>query len=211
MRHVNGKYIRDADYVPLKASHRYVDHTWTTTKEVPCGRLRLIAYSPYWRASWSARWQETRNSLLTRDIPSIVKAIEDAAIDLVEKLKEADRQAEIAKLEWLVKEEKRRQEEDRRRVQQSVKDSQVDLVRVIQAWSDAINVERFLHGVAERVPNLPTDERDAVLGRLKLARDFIGTQNPLDFFLSWKTPLERYKPLASRSPDDHQENHDDGR
>ena len=49
---------------------------------------------------------------------------------------------------------------------------------------------------------MPPDERDAVLERLKLARDFVGTQNPLDFFLSWKTPLERYRPLAIRSPDE---------
>lgn len=43
MRYVSGKYVRDADYVPPKSSRRYFDHTWTTTKELPCGRLRLIA------------------------------------------------------------------------------------------------------------------------------------------------------------------------
>lgn len=209
MRYVNGKYIRDADYVPPKNSRRYLDHTWTTSKELPCGRLRLIAYSPYWRASWSARWQEVKNSPLTRDIPSIVKAIEDAAIELVEKLKEADRQAEIARLKRLAEEEKRRQEEDRRSVQQSVKDSQAHLVQIIQAWSDAMNVERFLQGVEERASNLPSNERNAMLERLNLARDFIGTQNPLDFFLSWKTPLERYQPLASRLLDDHHESDKD--
>lgn len=205
MRHVNGKYIRDADYVLPKASRRYHDHTWTTTKELPCGRLRLVAYSPSWRVSWQATWQETKNSTLTRDIPKIVKAIEDAAVELVEKLEEADRQAEIARLERLAEEEERRREEDHRRVQQSIKDSQAQLVKIIQAWSEVMSTERFLQGVQERAANLPTAERDAVLERLKLARDFIGTQNPLDSFLSWKTPLERYQPLAHRSSDDHKE------
>ena len=202
MRYVNGKYIRDADYVPPKSSRHYIDHTWTTTKDLPCGRLRLVAYSPYWRASWQVSWQETKNATLTRELSKIVKAIEDAAVELVEKLKEADRQAEIARLERLVEEEKHRQEEDRRYIQQSVKDSRAQIVQIIQAWSEVMNTERFLQGVQERAASLPPDEHDAVLERLKLARDFVGTQNPLDFFLSWKTPLERYRPLAIRSPDE---------
>lgn len=201
MRYVKGKYIRDADYAPPKIPRGYVDHTWTTTKDLPCGRLRLIVYSPYWRASWSARWQETKNAPLTRELKGIVKAIEEAAVGLVEKLKEADRQAEIDRVKRLAEEEKCRQEEDRRRVQQSIKDSQTQLVKIIQAWSEVINVERFLQGVHDRALNLQTDERVPVLERLKLAREFVGTRNPLDFFLSWKTPSERYKALLDRTDD----------
>lgn len=209
MRYVSGKYIRDADYVAPKSSRRYHDHTWTTTKDLPCGRLRLVAYSPYWRASWQSTWQESKNSTLSRDIPRIVKAIEDAAIELVEKLKEASRQAEIARLERLAEEEKRWQEEDRRRVQQSIKDSKAHLGEIIQTWGSVMNVERFLMDVEERAKQLPANESQQVLERLKLARDFLGTQNPLDFFVSWKTPSERYQPLASRNTESNQEADED--
>ena len=54
MRYVNGKYIRESDYVPPKASRRYVDHTWTTNRDLPSGRLQLLVYSPY-RRSRAAR------------------------------------------------------------------------------------------------------------------------------------------------------------
>ena len=203
MRNVgNGRYIRDADYTPPKGSRRYVDHTWTTTKETPSNRLRLTAYSPYGRVSWSGKWQEVQGTPLTGNLLEIVKCIETAAIELVEKLIDADRRAEIARLQRLAEEEQRRQEEDRRRVQQSIKDSHAHLGQIIQAWSDVMNVERFLQGVQDRASNLPAAEREAVLDRLTLARDFVGTQNPLDFFLSWKTPLDRYQPLALRVPRD---------
>jgi len=33
-----------------------------------------------------------------------------------------------------------------------------------------------------------------VLERLRLAHGFLGSQGPLDFFLAWKTPEERYAP-----------------
>lgn len=199
MRYVgNGQYIRDADYVLPKAARRYVDRTWTTTRDIPSGRLRLIAYSPYWRAAWSESWQETKVDSLSSRIPKLIKAIQSGAVELVERLQEADRQAEIARLTRLAEEEKSRQEEDRRRVQQSIKDSQTQLFEIIKAWSDVMDVERFLQSVQDRAMDLPADERDMVLERLKLARDFIGTQNPLDFLLSWKTPLERYQPFSVR-------------
>jgi hypothetical protein len=200
MRYINGKYIRDADYVPPKAS-RYVAHSWTTTMELPCGRLRLIAYSPYWRVAWSTEWQETKKAGLTRELRTIVKALEEAAVELVEKLNEAARQAEIERLKWLAAEEQRRQEEDRHRVQQSIKDSKAQLIHIIQSWADVMNVERFLQGVQDRAAALPADERHVILERLKLAREFLGSQDPLDFFLGWKTPLERYLPLSSRAAD----------
>lgn len=195
----NGKYIRDADYVPPKASRHYVDHTWTTTQEMPTGRLRLVAYSPYWRVSWTTSWQETKSTTLTRELSTIVKAIERAAVELVEKLKEADCQAERARLQRLAEEEQRRREEDLRQIQQSAKDSQAHLHQIIRDWAEAANIERFFQGVYDRASDLPAEARELVHERLKLARDFIGTQNPLDFFLSWKTPDERYVPLSARS------------
>jgi hypothetical protein len=78
-----------------------------------------------------------------------------------------------------------------------------------------MNVESFLQGIEDRASNLPAEERGAVLDRLKLARRFVGTQNPLDFFLAWKTPLERYQPLAMRVSKDvvvngNDDNDDDG-
>jgi hypothetical protein len=200
MRYVgNGKYIRDADYVPPKASRHFVDHTWTTTQEMPTGRLRLVAYSPSWRVSWTASWQETKSATLTLELSAIVKAIERAAVELVEKLKEADCQAERVRLQRLAEEEQRRREEDLRQIQQSAKDSQAHLHQIIRDWAEAANIERFFQGVYDRASDLPVDARQLVLERLKLARDFIGTQNPLDFFLSWKTPDERYVPLSARS------------
>jgi hypothetical protein len=195
LRYVRGKYIRDADYKPPKASRYYVDHSWTTTRDLPSGRLRLVAYSPYGRVSWSAEWQETKAASLTTKLAAIVKAVESSAGDLVEKLEEAERQAEIRHQKWLADEERRHREEDRRKVGQSVKDSQAQLGQIIQDWTNVMNVERFLAGVEEGLAGLPDGRRDQALQKLKLAREFIGTQDPLDFFLSWKTPPEFYQPI----------------
>lgn len=191
LRYVRGKYIRDANYVPTPRSR---DYTWTTTNALPSGRLRLVAYCPSWRVTWSSDWQETRQTSLRSLARSIVQSVEQAAVELLGKLEEADRQAEIARIEREAAEERRRREEDRRRVEQSVQDSKEHLNQVIRQWSQVMSVERFLAGVEQRIEELPDKDRGAILDRLNLAREFLGTQDPLDFFRSWKTPMERYRP-----------------
>jgi hypothetical protein len=84
-------------------------------------------------------------------------------------------------------------------VAQSVKESREQLEQVIQAWVKAVSLERFFEGVQARAHEFPETGRQEILDRLRLAREFVGTQEPLDFFRSWMTPLERYVPLAMQT------------
>src|SRR5262249_55609024 len=112
LRYINGKYIRESDYKPPKTSARYVDQSWTSTKDIPCGRLRLFVYAPYPGVSWSISFQEGKDRTLTADIPKIVKSIENSTEELIAKVKEEERQAELRRQEWEARQERWRQEED---------------------------------------------------------------------------------------------------
>jgi hypothetical protein len=194
LRYLNGKYIRETQYVPPHSRYR-VDPSWTTTRDLPSGRMRIVAYSPYGRVSWSRQWQETKSASLRALIRTIVEEIEAAAPELVAKLEEADRQDEIRRQQWAAEDERRRREEDRRHVEQSIADSKTELRQVIERWSDVMSIERFLAGVEQRAERLVDTDKRQVLDRLALARAFLGTQDPLDFLRAWKTPEERYTRL----------------
>lgn len=200
LRYVNGRYVRESDYKPPKASARFVDHSWTTTKDIACGRLRLVVYAPYNGVSWLILFQESKDRALAADIPKIVKSIENSIAIVVEKVKQAEREAEIRRQQWEEQIERSRQEEDRRRVAQAIKESREQLSNVIENWARVVSLEQFFAGIEKRVEDLPEEQRQEVLERLALARQFVGTQDPLDFFRSWKTPVERYVPLAMRKP-----------
>ena len=62
-----------------------------------------------------------------------------------------------------------------------MKESRDQLEQVIQAWSKVISLEQFFQGIEHRAQHLPEPERRDVLDRLQLAREFVGTQNPLGF------------------------------
>lgn len=198
LRYVNGKYIRESDYKPSKVALRYGDQSWTTTKDIPCGRLRLVIYAPYRDVSWSILFQESKDRALTADISKIAKSIENSTELVVEKVKEEERAAEIRHQQWAEQQERWRQEEDRRRVAQSIKESREQLAKVIEDWARVVSLEKFFAGVESRAQDLPEEPRQEVLKRLALAREFVGTQDPLDFFRSWQTPLERYVPISMK-------------
>ena len=199
MRYVNGKYIRESEYRPAKTARGYADHTWTTTKNVASGRLRLVIYPPDRDISWSLSFQETIERTLTQDIAKIVKSTENSTEIIRKEILEAEQRAEIRHREWEEQTARWEREEDQRRIADSIKQSREQLAQVIQSWAEVIGFEQFFKGVEERATTLPQAQRGHLLERLQLAREFIGAQDPLEFFSSWKTPNERYLPLASRN------------
>lgn len=207
MRYVNGKYIRESEYRPPRTSRGYTDHSWTTTANIPSGRLRLAVYSPQRDVSWSMVFQETVERTLTQDIAQIVKSIEDSIEVMRKEIVEAEQRAELRRREWEEQQARWEREADQKRIADSIKESREQLAQVIQSWATVMSIEQFLKGVEERSVTLPEVQRQRVLDRLQLAREFIGTQDPLEFFNSWKTPSERYMPLAKRESRPNQSGH----
>lgn len=72
---------------------------------------------------------------------------------------------------------------------------------MIARWAEITRVEQFLASVEARAGQLESAERANVEERLRLARDFLGRQEPLDFFREWKTPAEQYQPRYGDEPD----------
>lgn len=192
LRYVGGKYIRETDYVPPRRGIE--SYTFTTSKDIPSGRLRLAAYAPQGRVCWSNQWQETRTRSLDATIPAIVRAIEAMAPELSARLEEADRKAVIAHQEWLAGMEQSRRAEDAKRVRESVTASTTQLGDIIDRWTKAMEVERFFQTIEDRADDLPPTEADQLRERVKLGRSFVGTSDPLAFLLDWKTPGELYQP-----------------
>ena len=107
--------------------NQIIDHSWTTHKDYPTGRLCLQAYSPYWRAKWVKQWRETKADKLDKKINVIIKDIKKAAPKVAELVAEGERQAEIERREWEAQKEQWRKEEEERRIAKALKDSTDEL------------------------------------------------------------------------------------
>jgi hypothetical protein len=191
-RYVNGEFVREKDDTPKRSRYSY-DYSWSSTRDFPTGRLRLRAFSPYHRAQWIKQWQETEKRDLVSQIKKIVRELKAAATEIAKLVEEAERQAEIEHQRWLVKREKMRLEEIEEKKAASRKESLEDLVQVISDWAEVNRIEQFFSDAEKRAQELNDDEKHAMLERLRLARELIGSTDALDHFLDWESPDERFK------------------
>lgn len=191
VRYVNGKYIREQDYVLPKRGRYAFDRSWTTKKAFPTGRLCLQAYSPYPRAKWINRWQETKNRDLRSQIKAIVKELERAAVSVARLVEEGERQAEIERQQWEAQHEQWRREEAERLAAKALKESREELLQIIDGWAESNRIEQFFQDAERKAANLNDSERLKILDRLKRARELVGSVDALDHFMVWRSPDER--------------------
>lgn len=56
-------------------------------------------------------------------------------------------------------------------------------------------VEHFLEELAAAIERSSEPERGQLMERLRLAQEFVGTADALDFLRGWKVPIEIYQPI----------------
>jgi hypothetical protein len=188
VRYVNGKYIRESDYIPPRRESTY---TWTTTREFPTGKLCLQAYSPYPGTNWTKCWNETKQLDLCTKIKSIIRELQKDTVEIVELVEEEARQAAIRHREWEIQQEKWRIEEKQQRAAEALKASKSELYQIISSWAEANRIEQFFSDAEQRANNLNETEKEKVLNRLTLARKLIKSIDALDHFIKWRAPEER--------------------
>lgn len=199
VRYVNGKYIRLSEYSPQARRRNSLDHSWTTTRDLSTDRLCLQAYSPYPLANWICQWRETKGRDLTSRINTIIKELEQAAIEVARLAEEGARQAEIERQkfeeQWKEWERKRQAERETKAIQ----DSKEQLLSIINAWSDSVQLQAFFANAEEQISHLPGHIRDEMLERLRQASDIIGSTDALERFRLWRSPQERLLQASSKS------------
>jgi hypothetical protein len=191
VQYVNGEYIRLTELTPKHRGRHALDHGWTSTRDLPTGRLCLQAYSPYPRAEWSQQWRETKGRDISGQIPEIVRQLEKATVEVARLVEEGERNAEVERQRWAVQQEQWRREEAERRAAKVLKESKEELHEIIEAWAAAKRIEEFFADAERRAQGLPDEERECTIAQLRQARRLIGSTDALEQFQSWRTPEER--------------------
>ena len=190
-RYVNGEYVSLTDFVPKRRSRYAQYYGWTSTHDFPTGRLCLQAYSPYPRANWTQKWRETPSRALSGRIPAIVRELEKATVEIARLVEEGERQAEIERQRWEAQREQWRREEEARRAAKALKDRKEELLQVIDTWAEAKRLEAFFADAERRAQDLPDEQRERTIERLRRARALVGSTDALERFDEWRAPEER--------------------
>ncbi len=193
LRYVNGKYVREDSKEIKSAKSWQLAHSWTTEKDIPCGRLRLVAYSPKSGVDWISTWQERAHQSLGAMIPEIIRKLEGAEDEVASLMVTAEEAAVKRQREWEEQWERYRREEDQRHVTEAYEESRKQLAEIMERWQKAMTVERFFTDAEALLQEVECERRKTLRERLALARSMLGSVDPLDFLETWLSPEERYK------------------
>jgi hypothetical protein len=192
MRYAGGKYVREDSKVKSARSSRLAN-SWTTERDLPCGRFRLVVYSPISGVDWVASWQETTKSSISAIIPAFVRKLEDSKDDLRVLMLAAEEAAVQRQKEWAEAQGRYRRQEDQRCVDQASAESQKQLLGIMDRWAAAMSVERFFREAEKRMESVESMRRAQLAERLALARAMLVMRDPLDYLEERLAPEERYK------------------
>lgn len=202
VRHIDGEYIKITDLTPQQLKKVARSYSWTSTQDMPSGRICIQASSPYPGTQWSRQWQEAKVGDFPDKLSGIIRELEIASATIAKQVEEAERKAEIQRKQYEQdceierqrrEEERRRQaleEAERRRVR-AIKDSRDELSDIIEAWAKAKRIEEFFADVEHQIADMEGEEKASVLERLTLARKMVDSTDALKWLASWKTPEER--------------------
>ncbi len=193
MRKLRDVWVREDSDEVKRAKPWTLANSWTTDRDMPCGRFRLVAYSPIRGVKWQQSWQDLPEAKLADLIPAILKKLESSAAEIA-RLMSAEAEAEVLRVrareeEW----ERYSRAEDARRIKETERDSRKQLAEIIAKWAEAVALERFFEQAEARAATLTDARRERLQSRLALARDMIGTLDPLDVLEDWRAPGERYQ------------------
>jgi hypothetical protein len=190
-------YVR-SDYVPAATlGKRQIASTWTTRRDLPSGRFRLRAYSPYGRTTWQKEWPVKKDQDLEKFARRVAGDLKKATVEIAEQYAVTAEKSRREEQEWQEQLERMRIAEEERLRKEALAKSTEALESLISEWGKAKAIEGFFSQLQERVESAPEQDREMLLSRLEAARALMKAPDVLQILADWQTPAERYEAKKS--------------
>jgi len=145
------------------------------------------------------QWELSTTASLARFGSKLANELSACAKIIVVEVAKAREEEELRRIEW---EEQRRKfaiEEELRKRNEADKASRLELMKVIEQWSEIRKIEAFFDGAQRAIESMPEASQAGLIDRLVRAQSMIGSARALDALQTWKTPDECYELIKSRS------------
>lgn len=136
------------------------------------------------------QFRQTKHCGLISQISKMIVAMFEAIPIINQQLDDARIRAEV----WRVQREKEHvvylEKERKRQEDEAYKASLRELKTIMAQWSEDKKLEHFFHEAERDAAMLDTLEREVLIKRLQLARQFLSVESAVERLLKWKTPEE---------------------
>ena len=204
--YLDGDYIRLSEFTPALQKKARYHHTWESVRDYGSGRLCLMFYS---YDKWVYKVKEIEGQKLEKQIPEIIQHLKDSVPELLEVKERLRQEREQREREW--EEDKRRRaiEHEQEIITKATEKSRQWVNEIIENWGEAMRVHNFFNSIDQDIKQLEEPRRSQLLERARLAKELVGTVDPLDYIGQWKSPDEIIPILKKRRDRNYWEDEED--
>lgn len=185
--YVDGKYIPTSCLNKSQSVSR-----WPSKRDLPSGRFRLRAYSPYIRTEWQREWPIRDGRDLNKFAQEVARELRKATSDIAREFAIAAEQIRKEKQAWAEQREKWRIEQDNNIRQEAITKSTETLERIISEWGRARRIHEFFDELETAIGHSPGEDKALLHERLRSARELTRIPDVLEVLKAWRTPEEIY-------------------
>ena len=189
--YLDGKFIPIATYLKNPLIKLKSTFSWTSTRNMPSGRLCIQAYSAHPGNKWRKQWRESKPGEFSKTLKSIVSELCSSVAEISRLTEIANQEAQERERQWEIRCEKDRIEAEERIGAKNLKESKDELLTIIASWAEAKRIEEFFKEALQGASELPQDNYELLKSRLIEARNMLGTADALERLNKWKSPSER--------------------
>ena len=187
--------VQLSEYTPAHQRKARYHHTWESVREYGSRRLCLMFYS---YDKWIYRIKEVDGKSLDTQVPEIVRYLKDSVSELLAVKERLRLEREQREREWEEQQRLREIEREKALIEEAHQRSTAHIEEIIKDWGEAVRVHNFFNSIEHDIQKLDEPRRSQLVERTRLAKELVGTVDPLEFMAAWKTPNELYPVLKKR-------------
>lgn len=186
MVYIDGKYVREADFISSPKSKR--QHSWLSKHDIPCGRFGVQLYASHYDQHWVKVWKERRSG-------EFVKSIKSITTDFLSNYDEIARVIALGKARFEA--ERVRYEEmhrlmaiqrEQERYAKSVHDSHEALINLRNKFEENNRWSAFFSHVIELGKGLSPDGMNMLNDQIAEMKKLVVSNISIEDILHWSPP-----------------------
>ena len=186
MVYIDGKYVREADFISLPKSKR--QHSWVSNHDIPCGRFGVQLYASHYDQHWAKIWKERRCGEFVKNTKSITT---DFLSNYDEIAKVIALGKEKAEAERIRHEEMHRLmviQREQERYAKSVNNSREALVNLRNKFEENNRWNQFFVHIAELGKDLSPDYMSHLNDQIAEMKKLVASNLCIEDILHWNPP-----------------------
>ncbi|MFZ6798176.1 hypothetical protein [Undibacterium sp. Di24W] len=186
MVYIDGKYVREADYISSPKSKR--QHSWVSNHDIPCGCFGVQLYASHYDQHWVKVWKEQRSGEFVKRIKSLTTDFLSNYEDIAKVIALGKARFEAERVRYEEMHRLMAIQREQERYAKSVHESREVLINLRNKFEENNRWNAFFAHVIELEKGLSPDCMNKLNDQIAEMKKLVSSNISIEDILHWNPP-----------------------